>query len=36
VNFGVLYGMSVHGLMAAANMTFPEASRSSMNTTKFV
>ncbi len=25
VNFGVLYGMSIHGLMAAANMTFPEA-----------
>ena len=26
VNFGVLYGMSQHGLAAAANMTFGEAS----------
>lgn len=25
VNFGVLYGMSVHGLTAATGMTFPEA-----------
>ncbi len=25
VNFGVLYGMSIHGLMAAAGMTFHEA-----------
>ncbi|MBP9761474.1 DNA polymerase I [Candidatus Saccharibacteria bacterium] len=25
INFGVLYGMSAHGLMAAANMTFAQA-----------
>ena len=25
INFGVLYGMSPHGLSAAANMTFQQA-----------
>ena len=27
INFGILYGMSSHGLAAAANMTFSEAKR---------